>query len=86
MYNERCVIDEADLFDQWKVFFPATDDEVKQLRKMRESINKLKDLGFLCKFADEPPSWEVRRILKARLPASELEELRRQLVEAAEKQ
>ena len=35
------------------------------------------------KFADNPEAWEVRRILKAKLPASELETLKQQLAAAA---
>lgn len=82
MHNERCVVEEAALFEQWKAFFPAQGDEVKLHRDMRGSLRRLEDLGFLRRFSEEPPSWEVRRILKARLPAAELENLRDQLAVA----
>jgi hypothetical protein len=83
--NERCVIDETALFDQWKVFFPSQSDEVKQQKEMLAALRKLEDLGFVRRFSDEPPSWEIRRILKARLPATELELLREQLASCAQK-
>jgi hypothetical protein len=82
--NERCVVEQAVLLDQWKAFFPSRDDEVKQNRELAGSLNKLEELGLVRKFADEPPSWEIRRILKARLPADELADLRQRLVAAVE--
>jgi hypothetical protein len=82
VHNERCVVEELALFDQWKVFFPVRDDDVKQHREMVTSLRKLEELGFVRRFSDDPVCWEVRRILKARLPATELENLKNQLTEA----
>lgn len=79
MRNERCVVEESVLFDQWKTFSPPQADDVKQQREMLAAVRVLEDLGFVRRFSEEPPSWEIRRILKARLPASELELLREQL-------
>jgi hypothetical protein len=83
--NERCVIEEAALFDQWKAFFPSIDDDIKQHKNLLGSLGKLADLSFVRKVSDEPPCWEVRRILKARLPAAELENLRDQLALATQR-
>ena len=85
MRNERCVIEEMALLDQWKAFFPPQDDDVRQIKDMLSSLRKLEDLGFVRRFGDQPPSWEVRRILKARLPVTELEHLRAQLAAVAER-
>lgn len=82
--DDLCVVDESDLLDQWKVFFPAQGDEVRQQRDLQSTLRKLEDLGFVRRFGQEPPSWEVRRILKARLTADELEHLQRQLLTAVE--
>ncbi len=82
--DDRCVVDESDLLDQWKGFFPAQGDEVRQQRDLQSTLRKLEDLGFVRRFGQEPPSWEVRRILKARLTADELEHLQRQLLTAVE--
>ena len=81
--DERCVIEEPVLLQQWESFFPSSRDEVKMLRDMQAALKKLEDLGFVTRFGGEPCGWEVRRILKARLPASHLEELRDVLAQHA---
>ncbi len=58
---------------------------MRQQRELSASLRKLEGLGFIRKFGDEPEAWEIRRILKARLPAAELEKLKAQLIAAAEK-
>ncbi|MEX0726923.1 MAG: DUF4194 domain-containing protein [Planctomycetaceae bacterium] len=82
--DDRCVVDESDLLDQWKGFFPSQNDEVRQQRELQSTLRKLEELGFVRRFGQEPPSWEVRRILKARLTAEELEHLQLQLQAAVE--
>ena len=81
--DERCVIDESTLLQQWESFFPTSRDEVKMLRDMRAALKKLEELDFVARFGGESSGWEVRRILKARLPASHLEELRDALAKHA---
>ncbi|MBI3861035.1 MAG: DUF4194 domain-containing protein [Planctomycetia bacterium] len=81
--NERCVVEESELFDQWNAYFPQQGDDVKLQRELLNALSKLEELGFVRRFGQEPPSWEVRRILKARLTADELERLQRLLQEAA---
>ena len=83
VHDERCVVDGDVLFDQWKAFFPAQHDEVKQRKEFGGALNKLDSLGFARRYGKDPEQWEVKKILKARLPASELENLRSQLLEAA---
>jgi hypothetical protein len=83
--NERCVVSEPELLDQWKAFFPATDDDVKQYRELQSGLRKLEELGFVKRFGEEPATWEIRRVLKARVRAEELEYLRGQLLAAAER-
>lgn len=83
VHNERCVVEAAAMFDQWITFLPRQNDEVRQRREFSQTLTKLEELGFVSKFSkssDEPETWEIRRILKARLPASELETLKSQLV------
>lgn len=84
--NERCVIDELELLDQWKTFFPQEGDDVRHNRELRATLRRLEDLGFVRKFGQDSTSWEVRRILKARLTAEELEHLHRRLVAVATSQ
>jgi len=83
--NERCVMEETALLDQWKVFFPAENDDVRQQRDLLAALRKLEDLGFVRRFSEQPPSWEIRRILKARLPVIELERLKSQLAAAVQR-
>jgi hypothetical protein len=79
VHNDRCVVETATLFDEWRTFFPSQHDEVRQRRDLGIQMNKLGELGYVRKFSEEPEAWEIRRILKARLPAAELENLRLQL-------
>ncbi len=81
--NERCVIETTELFDQWRGLFSSQEDEVRQHRELSTSLTTLEKLGFIRKFGNEPEAWEIRRILKARLPAAELENLKTQLMDAA---
>lgn len=84
--NARCVVGTASLQDEWRAFFPASYDDVRQRRELESALVKLEILGFVRKFSDEPEAWEIRRILKARLPVAELENLKNQLLEAATRQ
>lgn len=84
--SERCVIEESQLLDQWKPFFPLQGDDVKQGRELHATLRRLEDIGFVKKVGQDPPTWEVRRILKARLTAGDLENLYRQLLAAVERE
>jgi hypothetical protein len=83
--NERCVITQSDLFALWEAFFPDQSDSVRLNRSLTAALRKLEDLKFVRQFEKEPPSWEIRRIIKARLPLSDLERLRLSLVSAVGK-
>lgn len=85
-HDEKCVVDESTLFDQWKALRLSQGDDVKQLKELRSTMKRLDDFGFVRRFSDDPPTWEVRRILKARLPAAELESLKDQLLAKKEEQ
>jgi uncharacterized protein DUF4194 len=75
VHDDRCVIAEATLLDEWRVFMPQDLDDVKALKDLTVALRKFEQLGIVRRFSEEPPSWEIRRILKARLPISELERL-----------
>jgi hypothetical protein len=81
--QERCVVEEAALFERWRAVSPAQHDEVRARRELGAALGKLEDLGFVRKLAGEPGAWEIRRILKARLPVSELEALKARMLGAA---
>ena len=84
LHNERCVVEADALFEQWKLFFPASDDEVRQRKEFNTSVSKLEELGFVRRFGgEEANAWEIRRVIKARLAVTELEQLKVQLAAAA---
>lgn len=83
VHNERCVVSTADLFEQWKAFFPVDDDEVRLRKGLDSALKTLEGLKFVRLVGKEPPEWEIRRVLKARLRAADLEMLREQLAAAA---
>jgi hypothetical protein len=80
--NERCVVDVETLLDGWKSFFPAESDEVQLRKRLQAMLKKLEELKFVVKFESDNDEWEVRKILKARLPLEELELLRDRLLSA----
>jgi hypothetical protein len=81
--NDRCGIDAAPLFEQWQSIAPSRHDDVRARRDLSAALGKLEELGFVRKYSDEPEAWEIRRILKARLPVTELEALKAKLLNAA---
>lgn len=85
LHNDRCVVEAAILFERWRSLSPAQHDDVRARRELSSTFTKLEELGFIRRFSDDPEAWEIRRILKARLPVSDLEDLKNQLVAAAER-
>ena len=82
VHNQRCVISGDDLFEQWKSFFPRDYDEIKLRKQLNAAIKTLDSLKFVRRFGKDGDEWEVRRILKARLIAADLEAVRDQFVDA----
>ena len=83
--DQRCVLSTDALFEQWKVFFPRDQDEVKLRKALLAALRTLEGLKFVRRFGQDSSDWEVRRILKARLIAAELESVRDQFAAALEK-
>lgn len=81
--SQRLVVKQDELLESWKSFFPPGEDEVRLQKTLDTAFRKLDALKFVTKFGDASGEWEVRRILKARLPVAELERLKEQLVAAA---
>lgn len=80
--NERCVVDVETLVDSWKSFFPAESDDVALRKRLNTTLKKLEELKFVVRFESDNDEWEIRKILKARLPLDELELLRDRLLKA----
>ncbi|MEZ6132365.1 MAG: DUF4194 domain-containing protein [Planctomycetaceae bacterium] len=82
IHDQRCVISGDDLFEQWKAFFPRDSDEVKLRKALGTAIRTLESLRFVRRFGNETDDWEVRRILKAKLIAADLEAVKQQFEDA----
>ena len=80
--NQRCVVSGTALFEQWKSFFPRGQDELKLRKALPAALRTLEGLKFVRRFGRDGDDWEVRRILKARLIAADLEAVRDQFVDA----
>ena len=79
LQNDRCVVKQADLLETWRMFFPEDADEVRLNDGLSKQLARLEKLKFVRRFEKTPPSWEVRRILKARLPLETLKTIRSEL-------
>lgn len=73
--NARCIVPTDQLFETWKAFFPDVHDEMKLKKALNAALSTLEELKFVREFSKAPEEWEIRRILKARLPTAELERL-----------
>jgi hypothetical protein len=74
--DTRLVLSRDDIVELVRVFLPATSNEARLIDQTETHINRVADLGFLrrLKTAGGPPSFEVRRILKAFVDAQWLAE------------
>lgn len=79
LQNDRCVVKQSELLEAWRMFFPEDSDEVRLNDGLAKQLARLEKLKFVRRFEKTPPSWEVRRILKARLPLDHLKIIRNEL-------
>lgn len=77
--NQRCVVKQSELLATWKMFFPDDVDEVRLNDVVTKQLSKLEKLKFVRRFERKPPSWEVRPIIKARMPLDSLKQTREAL-------
>ena len=61
------------------MFFPENSDEVRLNDTLSTHLIRLEKMKFVRRFEKCPPSWEIRRILKARLPLEALKTIRNEL-------
>lgn len=84
--NERCVVAVELMLEQWKTFFPANEDEIKLRKRLIAALNQLDKMKFVRKLKSESDTWEVRKLMKARVPIEQLEELRSRITKTVEPQ
>lgn len=80
--NTRCVVSASELFEQWKMLMPSGLDDMKAKKQLDTALKALEELRYIREFVKDPQEWEIRRVLKARLPVSALEQLRSDLKSA----
>jgi hypothetical protein len=74
--DTRLVLSRDDIVELVRVFLPVTSNEARLIDQIETHINRVADLGFLrrLKASSGPPSFEVRRIIKAFVDAQWLAE------------
>jgi hypothetical protein len=63
--ESRLVLTRDQILDMLVVFLPTSSNEARSVDLVDTHIGKVVELGFLRKIGDNPPEYEVRRILKA---------------------
>ncbi|MFL5701392.1 MAG: DUF4194 domain-containing protein [Ktedonobacteraceae bacterium] len=78
----KCTITDDQIHELLRPFLPARTDERSIQRRMGAAIERLNELGFLKRMPDteNPVYFEVRRILKAKIDAEKLAEIKEKLV------
>ena len=77
----KCAITDLQIHDLMLPFLPKRTDERAIQRRIDSAIERLIELGFLKRMpdTDHPAYFEVRRILKARIDAEKLAEIKEKL-------
>jgi hypothetical protein len=75
----RCIADLDDLFARLRELMPDAEDEVRSRKKLDHLVVRAQELGFLRRLPSESPVYEIKPILKARITAERLDELKEQL-------
>lgn len=86
--NTRCVVTVEQLQPLWKSMQPSKHGDVKNRDTLMAALKKLEVMSIVTKFGEgkgEAAEYEIRTILKARVPLDTLTQIRDQLKEFAEK-
>ncbi len=77
----KCMITDTQIRELLLPFLPARTDERAVQSRIDSAIRRLSDLGFLRRIPDtnSPTYFEVRRILKAKIDAEKLAEIKEKL-------
>jgi hypothetical protein len=78
----KCMITDTQIRELLLPFLPARTDERAVQGRIDSAIHRLSDLGFIRRMSDtsSPTYFEVRRILKAKVDAEKLAEIKEKLV------
>lgn len=81
--NTRCTVTIDDLLPTWKSMQPSTHDDVKNRETLIATMRKVEKMSLVGKFGDAN-EYEIKPILKARMPIDSLVELRDQMKQHVE--
>lgn len=82
--SDRLVISIEELRDMQRPFQRERSDEVKLARALDGHVARVVELGFLRRLSGDEERYEVRRIIKAKVPAEMLVEIKEKLVAHAQ--
>lgn len=79
----RLFLGEAEIIELLRPYLPERSDDIKVVQQVRRAISRVTDLGFLRKAepasAQAQQSYEVMRILKAKMDADTLQRVKERL-------
>lgn len=81
--NTRCTVTLDGLLPIWKSLQPSKHDDVKNRDTLRATMRKLEQMSIVAKFGADD-EFEIKPILKARMPVETLTDIRDQLKTFAE--
>ena len=79
----RLVLTADEIREMARLFFQERSDEVRLLRDLDRVIKQVEDLGFLHRLPGTNNVYEVRTIIKARIPADQLVVIKQKLEDYA---
>jgi hypothetical protein len=79
----RLILDREEIKELMRIFLPEGSNEARLMNTIDNHINRLKDLGILRELSTNPNKFEVRKILKAKIPIESLQEIKTKLKEHA---
>jgi hypothetical protein len=75
----RSIISEQDIISRTKLFLPTASDEARQQDKIKSTINRVIEIGFLRKLEDNDQNYEIHRIIKGFVNADVIDETMKRL-------
>lgn len=81
--STRLILDREEIKDSLRMFLPENSNEAKMIDRIDAHINKLIGYGFLRQLDNNENKFEVKRILKAKIPADTLQNIKEKMREHA---
>ena len=78
------VMDRKEIHNSMKLFLPDISNETKTIKDIDANINTLKGYGFLRQLRKDENKFEVRKILRAKISAETIQDIKKKVIEYAE--